>query len=207
MSRVCSHCFRETEDLDEVKPEWLVEWERETDARDKAKRVHEATRTPAARSVVGESLVVNECLLSLGGRSDCRVWRNNTGTLKDRNGRPVSYGLVGSADILGIANGGRFLAFECKRPVGGTWSAQQRAFAKMVERFGGLYALVRSAGEAMRALDAYLAPKSGRCDCFNCDGERGERGEHEECEYHGHHCDKCHREKLCTLPECVAERA
>ena len=33
---------------------------------------------------------------------NCRLFRNNTGTLKDANGRPVTFGLCkGSADLIG----------------------------------------------------------------------------------------------------------
>ena len=47
-------------------------------------------------------------------------WRNQTGALKPaKSSRPIHYGKPGSSDFLGIADDGRFLAIECKRPVGG----------------------------------------------------------------------------------------
>jgi len=41
-------------------------------------------------------------------------WVNNTGRLPDRNGRWVSFGHVGSADIIGVMPGGRFIGAEAK---------------------------------------------------------------------------------------------
>ncbi len=45
-------------------------------------------------------------------------WRNNSGMLTDRHGIHVRFGKVGSADIIGIAPDGKFLAIEVKRPNG-----------------------------------------------------------------------------------------
>ncbi len=60
----------------------------------------------------------NEGRLCIGSLPFVRLYRNNVGTLLDRNGTPVSYGLaVGSADTIGIvAPLGRFLSIEWKRP-------------------------------------------------------------------------------------------
>lgn len=49
-----------------------------------------------------ESAVLTSVLKYLGARSDVRVWRHNTGRIADRHGRVVSFGLVGSADVIGI---------------------------------------------------------------------------------------------------------
>lgn len=59
-------------------------------------------------------------------------WRNNTG----RKGN-VSFGMVGSSDILGIMTGGRFLAIEVKKP-GGKLSEAQRDFIEDINIRGGL---------------------------------------------------------------------
>ncbi len=66
------------------------------------------------------------------------AWRNNSGTLRDRRGIPVRFGKVGSADILGVAPDGKFLAIEVKRP-GGSWGVQpaQEAFLQEITRRGG----------------------------------------------------------------------
>lgn len=45
------------------------------------------------------------------------MFRNNTGVLKDKTGRPVKFGLCpGSSDIIGWTEGGVFLAIEVKLP-------------------------------------------------------------------------------------------
>lgn len=111
-----------------------------------------------------ESAVLTSVLKYLGARSDCRVWRHNTGRIADRNGRVVSFGLVGSADVIGMrtvralqtplrhdgTDGVRqlaqFLAVECKSDTG-RQSEAQRNFQKMVEAMGGLYLLVRDVAD------------------------------------------------------------
>lgn len=93
---------------------------------------------------MAESKVLTACLRYLGARSDCRVWRNNSGKLPRADGGFVSFGLVGSADILGLRlPAGQFVAIECKSPTGRT-TKQQDAFARMVRAFGGLYIVARS---------------------------------------------------------------
>jgi len=92
----------------------------------------------------------------------CTVWRNNTGkayqghiikragtqvTIGDA--RLVSFGLcVGSADIIGISPGGRFLAVEVKAPKGVTSFEQQR-FIDHVNKTGGIAGVARSVDEAV----------------------------------------------------------
>ncbi len=65
-------------------------------------------------------------------------WRNNSGMLRDRRGIPVRFGKVGSADILGIAPDGRFLAIEVKTPQG-KWGLQpaQENFLEEIRSRGG----------------------------------------------------------------------
>lgn len=93
---------------------------------------------------MSETALVKQILLAIGGRPDVRVWRNNTGCLIDDRGRPVKFGLQGSADIIGLIKpSGRFLAIECKMPKGHQ-SDQQKAFQSMIESMGGVYVLARS---------------------------------------------------------------
>ena len=77
----------------------------------------------------------------------CFVWRNNTGvTVYGRPGerrRFVRYGLPGSADILGCAPDGRFLAVEAKRGRTAT-TERQTQFLEEVRRRGGV--ALRGAG-------------------------------------------------------------
>lgn len=100
-----------------------------------------------------ETALVQSILLALGSRDDCRVWRNNTGKLPDpRTGRWVTFGLRGSADILGLLRGGRFLAVECKTRTG-RLSPEQCSFRDMVLRLGGCYVVARSVEDAVNAVD------------------------------------------------------
>ena len=95
-----------------------------------------------------ETKILNACLMALS-KAGCLVWRNNTGALQDKNGRWVSFGLCkGSADIIGIAPDGRFLAVEVKAP-GGKVSLDQQKFVLAVQLAGGLAGVARSADEAL----------------------------------------------------------
>jgi len=95
-----------------------------------------------------EANILNACLVALS-EAGCTVWRNNTGAIPDRTGRLVRFGLcVGSADIIGIAPGGRFLAVECKGAKGRTTEAQERFIAAVI-RAGGKAGVARSAADAV----------------------------------------------------------
>ncbi len=65
----------------------------------------------------------------------------------------VRFGLVGSADILGIYRGGFFLALEVKTGEA-EQTKRQLAFEKMIWSFGGHYYVVGSADEASECLDS-----------------------------------------------------
>lgn len=99
---------------------------------------------------VSEAKIKNDILLRFGARADLRMWNNPTGAVKVGD-RYIKYGLVGSADILGILKGGRFLAIEVKTATG-RQSEPQKAFQRMIERFGGVYILARSAEDVEREL-------------------------------------------------------
>ena len=91
-----------------------------------------------------------------------RVFRNNSAMawagdvqrLKDgsvliRNPRPIHAGLgVGSADLIGIANGGRFLSVEVKTQRG-VIRPEQIAWRDMVIAQGGSACIARSVDEAV----------------------------------------------------------
>jgi len=93
----------------------------------------------------------------------CRLFRNNTGTLRDINGRPVSFGLCkGSADLIGwrtvtitpemvgqqIAV---FTSIEVKSSSGRVKPEQQQ-WLQAVAAAGGIAGVARSVGEAMDLL-------------------------------------------------------
>lgn len=99
-----------------------------------------------------ESVIQKQIMAEFGALSWLRIWRNNTGALKDQRGQLITYGLKGSADILGIISPeGRFLAIEVKNERG-KQSESQAAFGKMVEAMGGIYILARSVEDVYRGL-------------------------------------------------------
>jgi hypothetical protein len=99
-----------------------------------------------------ESDLYGPILLALS-RAGARVFRNNVGQARYKGGHVVRYGLApGSADLIGWTPDGRFLALEVKTPRG-RLSAQQAAFLDAVRAAGGVAACVRSADEALAALN------------------------------------------------------
>jgi len=100
-----------------------------------------------------EANILNEIMIALS-QSGCLIWRNNTGVLKDSNGRPIKFGLCkGSADLIGVAKDGRFLAVECKTSTGRV-RPEQLTFIAAVKRAGGRAGIARSVEDALKiALD------------------------------------------------------
>ena len=96
-------------------------------------------------------------------KGDCRLFRNNTGTLKDANGRPVQFGLCkGSADLIGWRSVtitpsmvgqtvAIFTSIEVKTPTGRIRPEQQQ-WLNAVQAAGGIAGVARSVGEAMDLL-------------------------------------------------------
>jgi hypothetical protein len=85
------------------------------------------------------------------------AWRNNSGAVKvERKGGSgfVRFGKVGSADILGILDDGRFLAIEVKSKDGRATLAQLQFLAEIAKR-GGLAFVARSIEDVERELDKY----------------------------------------------------
>lgn len=97
-----------------------------------------------------------------------RIFRNNVGRLKDRNGRWVQYGLcVGSSDLIGYLpvtitpeHVGQtlavFVAIEAKSDTG-TLRPEQRQFLKVVQQHGGLVCVARSTEDAETMLAPWLS--------------------------------------------------
>ena len=92
-----------------------------------------------------------------------RLFRNNTGTLRDQHGRPVSFGLCkGSADLIGWRSvtitpemvGQQiavFTSIEVKAATGRIRPEQQQ-WLNAVQAAGGIAGVARSVGEAMDLL-------------------------------------------------------
>src|SRR5690606_32740184 len=83
--------------------------------------------------------------------SGCHVWRNHVGTGKHASGNWVQMGLgVGSADLVGVARGGRFFAIEVRRPGAlKTVTREQQRWIDLVNRWGGVAGAVDSVEAAM----------------------------------------------------------
>lgn len=107
--------------------------------------------TQAPQIVRSEARVVADVLIAVSALPGCMVWRNNTGVGQAGN-RVVRFSVPGAPDILGAFRG-RALGIECKRPGGGRQSPEQLRFQRAFEAAGGLYLLVRSADEALQALE------------------------------------------------------
>jgi hypothetical protein len=96
---------------------------------------------------------------------DTRLFRNNTGTLRDANGRPVQFGLCkGSADLIGWKRvtitpemvGQQvavFLSIEVKTPTGRLRPEQQQ-WLNAVQAAGGIAGVARNVEDAQRIMAA-----------------------------------------------------
>lgn len=94
-----------------------------------------------------------------------RLFRNNTGTLRDQHGRPVSFGLCkGSADLIGWRTvtitpemvGQQvavFTSIEVKTPTGRVKPEQQQ-WLDAVQAAGGIAGVARSVEDALRITTA-----------------------------------------------------
>jgi len=91
-----------------------------------------------------------------------RLFRNNTGTLRDQHGRPVSFGLCkGSADLIGWTTrtitqemvGQRIAVFTSieVKAASGRLRPEQRQWLDAVQAAGGIAGVARSVDDA-RAL-------------------------------------------------------
>ncbi len=116
-----------------------------------------------------ETNTVADIRIALNATPGVRVFRNNTGALKDDDGRVVTFGLAdGSADLVGIA-WGKFLAIEVKKSQP-RWMASKRAkpskheqsqldWIALVEEFGGVGGIAWDVPSAMAILErAKLLP-------------------------------------------------
>ena len=108
-----------------------------------------------------EQTIQQNIRLALGARPDLRLFRNNTGTLKDQHGRPVQFGLCkGSADLIGWRTvtitpdmvGQQvavFTSIEVKTPTGRI-SPEQHAWHAAVSSAGGIAGIARSVPDALK---------------------------------------------------------
>ena len=92
--------------------------------------------------------------LAVGQLPDVCIWRNTVGG-GHIDGRYQRWGLAdGSADLIGIGPGGKFLALEIKS-LTGRLTLQQKLFLDLVTARGGIAAVVRSPEEALAVIARY----------------------------------------------------
>lgn len=118
-----------------------------------------------------EGRIQADTLIAVSQLDGTMCWRNNTGqgwqgqrisrapgamVKVERgmvilmNARPISFGLPGSPDIIGVSRG-RGFGLEMKA-VGGRLEESQPKFRRAWEAAGGLYGVPRSVEEALRIL-------------------------------------------------------
>ena len=112
---------------------------------------------------MSEQRIQQEIRLALS-RGPVRLYRNNTGTLRDQYGRPVQFGLaVGSADLIGWTTrtitpemvGQRvavFTSIEVKSATG-RLRPEQRQWLEAVQAAGGIAGVARSVEDAQSLID------------------------------------------------------
>jgi len=113
---------------------------------------------------VSEQQIQQQIRLSCS-RGPVRLYRNNTGTLRDQHGRPVSFGLCkGSADLIGWRTvtvtpemvGQQvavFTSIEVKA-ASGRLRPEQRQWLDAVQAAGGIGGVARSVADAVAILAA-----------------------------------------------------
>ena len=117
---------------------------------------------------MSESAVLKNIMLSCC-RGAVRLWRNNVGALKDKNGVWIRYGVCnpGGSDLIGYRSvkvtpemvGSTLAVLACievKAP-GGRLRPEQSQFLSAVQAAGGLAGVARSPEEAAAILDALPA--------------------------------------------------
>jgi hypothetical protein len=80
------------------------------------------------------------------------LFRNNVGVLEDVRGNKIRFGLcVGSSDLIGWRNDGRFVAIECKSP-GKKPTQEQQDFLWSVRNGHGLSGIAYSIADFRRII-------------------------------------------------------
>ena len=106
---------------------------------------------------ISESAVIQQVkqILKVTG---LKIQRINTGCFtigEGQNRRFIKTADAGTCDFEGYDNHGRFVAIECKRPVGGKLSPAQEARINDINRKGGVAFVAHSGEEALKKLREY----------------------------------------------------
>ena len=121
-----------------------------------------STRRDWLSGMASEQSIQQHIRLALS-RGPVRLYRNNTGTLRDQHGRPVSFGLCkGSADLIGWTTRtitpdmvgqqvAVFTSIEVKTATG-RLSPEQRQWLEAVQAAGGIAGVARSVEDALDLL-------------------------------------------------------
>ena len=103
---------------------------------------------------IPESAVVDEVKKVIAA-TGLKVQRINTGCFvigSGKNRRYIKTADAGTCDFEGYDNKGRFVAIECKRPVGGLLSPAQKERIADINRKGGVAFVAHSGAEALEKL-------------------------------------------------------
>lgn len=103
---------------------------------------------------IPESVVIGE-VKAIIKATGIKLQRINTGCFvigTGRNRRFIKTAEAGTCDFEGYDNRGRFLAIECKRPVGGRLSPAQAERIADINKKGGVAFVAHSGAEALEKL-------------------------------------------------------
>ena len=103
---------------------------------------------------IPESVVIAE-VKEIIKATGIKLQRINTGCFvigTGRNRRFIKTAEAGTCDFEGYDNTGRFVAIECKRPVGGRLSPAQKERIADINRKGGVAFVAHSGEEALQKL-------------------------------------------------------
>lgn len=104
-----------------------------------------------------EADLLREILLAVSrirlpdGSPACVMWRQQVGTFRTPDGRPVKIGIEGQADLGGLIHTGQCIQVEVKSPTGRIRDGQIR-WAEMVRKMNGIYVLARSVDDVTRVI-------------------------------------------------------
>jgi 5-methylcytosine-specific restriction endonuclease McrA len=97
-----------------------------------------------------EAKILGKIMVSITHIDGAMFWRNNTGSVPTPHGTMISFGLIGSPDIIGVYRG-KAVGIEVKTQTG-RLNENQKNFRKRWELSGGVYIIARSPEDALAGL-------------------------------------------------------